>query len=182
MSLYYRDYLWKNGLPYGLHPCDEKKGDLYKVLSDPYHRVVFIEKYRDGQFNTLVYDSRLLNFRKLSPQTQTAWQRTVTTENDSLIVSEIRNEDDQFIIKETMHFEGNLCRRCTLTSPQGIFLGEHRMSYTYLGDKDNSVYLYDSNEHCIMYKEYVFNEEELQFSDLIKECWEPSATSLPAHQ
>lgn len=171
--MHYKDYVWKSGLPYGINHSESKEGITYKVLSDPYHRVVFIEQYRDGSFVKIVYDSRLLNFRKLNPQEQTAWERTIRSETESEIVSEVRNQDDQLIIVETMSYdEQGLCKSCRLHSPQGFFLSEHRMNYKLLGHEFDGVVLYDSNEHVVMVKKYLFDEESGQFSDLLEEKWE----------
>lgn len=172
MSVYYRDYIWKDGLPYGVDPVPESAQISYKVLSDPYHRQVFIEKYVDGRFSSLIYDSRLLNFRKLNPQNQTAWERTIVSETEERIVAHIRNEDDQLIVIETMDYVDGLCRLCRLESPQGIFLSEHRMHYKCLGDAYDGVAMFDSNDHQVLLKKYTFDEESRQFTDLLTESWE----------
>lgn len=172
MSQFYRDYIWKGGLPYGLEPTLESTGIAYKVLSDPYHRQVFVEQYKDSLFQALIYDSRLLNFRKLNPQNQVAWEREIVNETDDTIVAELRNQDDQLIVIETMKYENGLCKSCTLSSSHGIVLSEHCMSYKHLGDAFDGVTLYDSNKHQVMVKKYVFDEEAAQFSDLLAEVWE----------
>lgn len=172
MSQYYRDYIWKGGLPYGVTPTLEPAGTTYKVLSDPYHRQVFVEQYRDGKFHALIYDSRLLNFRKLNPQNQMAWEREIISETEDTMVAELRNQDDQLIIIEKMKYENGLCKSCTLLSSHGILLSEHRMTYKHLGDAFDGVTLYDSNERQVMIKKYVYDEEACQFSDILAEIWE----------
>jgi hypothetical protein len=170
--MHYKDYIWKSGIPYGIQPTEALQGITYKVPCDPYYRVVFIEKYVDGRFDRLVYDSRLLNFRKLNPQDQTSWERKILEDTENRIIAEVRNHDDQLIVIETMEYQHQLCKSCRLHSPQGIFLSEHRMSYAHLGDSFNGVTLFDSNEHVILVKKYVFDEEAGEFSDLLQEIWE----------
>lgn len=177
MSIHYRNYCWKRGLPYGTNPAENKEGTTYKVLSDPYHRQVFVEEYWNGTFLRIVYDSRLLNFRKLSPQEQTAWEREVVSEEADTLVTHLRNQDDQLIIIEIMTFQDGLCRKCQLTSPHGVVLSEHRMHYRQLGDSFDGVTLHDSVGKAVMIKEYAFDEEDRSFTDLLSEEWEPAETA-----
>lgn len=176
MSIHYRNYCWKRGLPYGVQPADTKEGTTFKVLSDPYHRQVFVEEYLDGSFVRLVYDSRLLNFRKLSPQDQTAWEREAVHEEVNILVTHLRNQDDQLTVIETMTFQKGLCRHCRLTSPHGILLSEHQMHYRQLGDAFDGVTLKDSLGKPVMVKSYLFDEEQQTFTDLLSEDWEPAET------
>lgn len=172
MTKYYKDYIWKDGIPYGLDPIEEiTKTDSYKIIMDPYRKRISIESYLKGQFSTIVYDSILLDFRQLRQPEQTAWQKIPITETPELMVCLIRNEDDRVLFTETHIFVNDLCRECRVSAPHGIPLSLHKMLYKSLGDPFNGVILYDQNEHPVMYKRYEFDEITQQFTTLLEEEW-----------
>src|ERR1700722_17709087 len=103
MSNFYHDYLWKNGIPYGLGTSLEAiSGDkeVYKIAMDPYRKRSAIEKWHSGKFLQVIYDSALLDFRHLQPSEQTAWHKVNVHEDNDNVVSEIRNQDDRTILIE----------------------------------------------------------------------------------
>lgn len=58
MTKYYKDYQWKDGIPYGINPIAEiTQTDSYKIIADPYFKRISIESYVKGQFSGIVYDS-----------------------------------------------------------------------------------------------------------------------------
>lgn len=175
MSEYYRDYVWKNGLPYGILKCTSEttpKGEItYKIASDPYHKRVSIEKYVDGNFSGVVYDSALFDFRHLKQGEQLAWQKTSISETEAAAVCHIRNQDDRLILIEEYVFEKGLCRECQAFSPVGSLLSVQKITYKSFKDPFNGVFLFDSNEHAVMSKHYEFDEETREFSTLLKEDW-----------
>lgn len=180
MVQYYRDYIWKNGLPYGVKPCDTisyEKDLSYKIVSDPYHKRVSIEQYRDGSFSRIIYDSWLFDFRHLKLGEQLAWQKTTISEVDHTIICHIRNQDDRLLLVEEYLFEKELCRQCRAFSPLGILLSVQKIFYTELNDAFNGVVLFDSNAHAVMSKNYEFDEESRMFSTLLKENWEVNLVS-----
>jgi len=179
MTKHYRDYLWKNGFPYGIHPCDSEEGIFYKLVADPYNKRVSIEQYEEGAFVKVVYDSALFDFRHLKLGEQLAWQKTKVLEKDRTIVCHIRNQDDRLLLIEEYLFEQDLCRECRAFSPLGILLSVQKIYYLSLKDKFNEVTLFDSNEHPVMSKEYEFDEESRVFSTLLRENWEiPNGRSV----
>lgn len=167
MSIHYREYVWKNGKPYGIDQVPPV-GMTYKIPADPYNKQISVEQYENGVFKKVVYDSRLLDFRHLKPENQLAWEKIAI--NDSL--SEIRNQDDRLLFFERYVFSGDLCRECRVESAHGILLSVHKMFYVSLGDEFNGVVLFDPNEHLVMCKMYKVDETTGDFSELIKEIWD----------
>ncbi len=169
----YRDYYWKNGYPYGL---EVEKGDLkgitFKIVTDPYWKRVTIERYVDGKFVRLDYDSQLLDFRKLKPENQSQWQRETLEEGPDRIVSLIRDQDDRVILKEELKFQGDLCRECLVSTPNNQQISVHRMFYKLLQETFDGVVLYDNNEKVVMKKSYAFDETVQEFTEMLKEEWD----------
>lgn len=149
MNSYFVDYHWKDGIPYGLHPTpsSEKEALSYKIIMDPYRKRISIESYLYGAFNKIIYDSFLLDFRKLNPQEQLAWQKETIHETPQETISLIRNMEDRIILIEKQFFEEERCRECRIFSMHGIHLSTHRMSL-------DEVILYDANEHVVLRKPF----------------------------
>lgn len=171
MTKYYEDYVWKEGIPYGIREVDPMAVSSYKIAMDPYRKQISIESYSQSNFVRIVYDSALLDFRKLKPVEQYAWQKMSIKETPETSVCLIRNQDDRVILIETYLFERNLCRECRVSSSHGIPLSIQRMSYKLLGDPYNGVVLFDQNEHQVMYKHYDADETTGEFTQVIKEEW-----------
>jgi hypothetical protein len=173
MTRYYRDYVWKNGLPYGIQACKdgETSGISYKIASDPYHKRISLEKYTDGAFTSIIYDSALFDFRHLKLGEQLAWQKTVVNETDNGAVCHIRNQDDRLVVIEEYRFDKALCRECRAFSPLGVLLSVQKIFYKNFNDPFNGVTLYDSNHHTVMSKHYEFDEASREFTVLLKEEW-----------
>lgn len=184
MTKYYCDYCWKEGSPQGVQEAENiSQGDTYKIVSDPYHKRLSIEKYVLGQFSSLIYDSILLDFRHLRKPEQTAWQKLPILEEPQRMVCLIRNQDDRVLYIETHLFEKHLCRSCRVESPQGILLSTHQMFYTALGDPFDGVLLFDAQDKPVMRKSYEFDETAQQFTTLLEENWNLDAQNyLPQVQ
>ena len=180
---HYRDYVWKNGIPYGCLSMEAKEiqedQTTYKIVMDPYKKRISIEKYKQLEFIQLVYDSALLDFRALKPLEHTAWQKTLIKETPCNTVSVIRNQDDRIVFFEECFYEGDYCRECRITSPHGILLSVHQISYQALNDSDNTVRLFDANEHLVMYKRYSANKLTGDFDKLISEVWDLEKQAMP---
>lgn len=169
MNPYYRDYFWKEGLPYGIEQMPSPEDITYKVVMDPYKKRISIEKYSWGDFLELVYDSALFDFRSLKGENQFAWEKTRVRDSS---VSIIRDQNDRVILKEEYEFEGERCRKCSIYSPHGILIGIQRMYYHGLNDSFNGVELRDANDHQVMRKEYEMNQVLDEFGQLTKELWD----------
>jgi hypothetical protein len=164
MSKYYGDYFWKEGIPLGIRASSVPlEGVSYKIPSDPYHKQISIEKYQDGRFSEVVYDSALFNFRHLTPAHQARWEKIHDQTR-----SEIRDQDDRLILIEEYLFEQNLCRTCRSCSPHGILISTQKIFYTLLNDPFNGLILYDSNAHPVMSKRYEWDAGLQQFSTLLE--------------
>lgn len=173
MSEYYTDYVWRNGIPYGICKISEPLGSFYKLPMDPYRKRIAIEYYEEAYFKRLIYDSALLDFRHLKlPAEQTAWQKEVTFSSSEEIVSHLRNQDDRLVCIERCHFQGAICVECAIYSPSNLLLSTHRMFYRSLGAPFDGVILYDSNDHIVMRKTYEVEPESGEFMQLIEEKWE----------
>lgn len=171
MIKHYRDYFWKDGLPYGLEEINAwpNAEQSYKIVMDPYRKRVSIEEYRLKQFLACIYDSALLNFRHLNQIEQQSWQKLPLQENSASAECIIRDQDDRVIFLETYTFEKNLCKTCMARSPQGILLTIQKMHYKILGDVENQVILYDAKEHPVLQKIYEADPVTGEFTNLIKE-------------
>lgn len=174
MSKYYEDYIWKNGMPYGVKPKSEAlpAGITYKVISDPYHKRISIEKYSEGNFTEVIYDSALFDFRHLQPARQTAWQKSSISDT----VCHIRDQDDRLILIEKYLFEGQRCRECRASSPCGLLISIQKIYYVDCQDPFNGVILFDSNQHQVLIKRYQIDSASMEFTDLLEESWEPKTT------
>lgn len=172
MSKHYRDYIWKEGIPYGIEAINPSTPLTYKIPMDPYRKRITIEKYVDGHFESIVYDSAFLDFRHLKPAEQTAWQKVIVSENEQKVVAAIYNQDDRLILFETYSFEKKFCRSCLSTSGQGIPLSNQKMYYKALGDPLNAVILFDINAHPVTFKRYEEDGDSGEFGELVEEIWD----------
>lgn len=178
MIKYYETYSWKGGKPIGtnlVNPLEVEK--CYKIVADPYYKHLSIEKYSKNRFERVVYDSQLLDFRKLTLRDQIAWHRETLSEGEDLSICMIRNQDDRVILIETLIFEKNRCRRCTVSSVHGIELCYHKMYYKDLDDELDGVVLYDIEGRVVLIKNYEIDPITGDFSNLISENWENQANT-----
>lgn len=171
MADYFRNYTWSKGKPQG----EGTRSDLgnepaYRIITDPYHKWYTVEEYADGLFRSSVYDSRLLDFRHLNPQSQVAWQEVPLRDTAEGKVYLIRNGDDRVIILEEFRFRAGRCEECRLLSPQGLYLGRHRMRYRDWGDAFDGVTLEDATGRRVMEKRYSLGPNG-EFEKVLVEEW-----------
>ncbi len=177
MTKYFSGYSWRAGIPRGVGLLASDKvqdaDQSYKIVGDPYHKRYSVERYCHGVFDSVPYDSALLDFRHLKPQKQQAWHKETLESDDDTVVCLVRDQNDRLLYVETNLFENGLCRECKVSSPQGLFLSVHRMYYTHLGDGTDGVVLYDRRGLPVMYKRYACDESGV-FTDVIEEQWDLS--------
>lgn len=172
MIKHFRNYYWKNGKPYGIDVVDPKQADLsYKIVVDPYYKRFSIERYQRQQFEKIVYDSALLDFRHLKPIDQMAWERELIEDMPNQTKYLLRNQEDRAILIETLLFENGRCRYCQLSSIHGIFLSTHKLCYTALQDAFNGVILFDAENRPVLLKKYEMDPITEEFTTLIQEEW-----------
>ena len=171
MNRHFTNYCWKNGKPYGEGVAESNSAISYKIVADPYYRRFTIEKYRCGKFERLIYDSQLIDFRKLKEESQPNWQRELLLDGELNKTFLLRDEEDRALLVETCTMEGGLCRSCTLHSTHGFLLSTHQIHYEPLGDTFSGVTLHDSENRLVMKKTYQLELETLEFTDLISEEW-----------
>lgn len=166
----FRDYFWKEGLPIGIDALGDNfsSQESYKIVMDPYRKRVSIEKYIFGEYKASVYDSYLLNFRHLNQTEQQCWQK-LPRKNSGSPEWIIRDQDDRVIFIETYQFQQHLCVECIARSPQGVLLTFQKMHYKIFGDSENSVILYDSNQHPVLKKIYEADPLTGEFLTLVNE-------------
>lgn len=179
MIKHYRNYFWKEAIPYGFQMVTENAELSYKIVMDPYRKRISIEKYLQGKFTDLIYDSALLDFRHLKPAQQLAWHKTIVEEAPTKVISAIRNQDDRLVLLETYTFDGRFCKQCMARSPHGICISRQQIYYTALNDSFNGVVLYDSNDHPVMFKRYACDVATGDFTNLLEEQWDMSKHPLP---
>lgn len=169
MTQHYKDYYWKNGRPRGKGATQNPSDETFRIVSDPYFKWITVEKYLNGYFQRIVYDSQRLNFRKLDPND--AWQRVTIKESDTVAECLIRDHDDRVVYIEVHSFEKGISRKCELLSPNRELLSRHEISYTALGDTFDGVTLYDATGRTVMEKRYALSEDG-SFGELLSENWE----------
>lgn len=172
MLKHYRNYYWEDALPKGLSPVDlneDPQAISYKIISDPYHKWISIEKYLGKAFQKVVYDTALFDFRCLKPEKHIAWQKTPSGESED--GSLIRNQDDRIVLFELYSFVGNRCSKCFASTPHGFPVSTQRIYWKALGDLVDGVALFDQEGRPVMYKLYKTDPETGEFSELIEEKW-----------
>lgn len=172
MYKYYSDYYWKEGKPYGREAVDPSLTNFsYKIVVDPYFKRFSVEKYHFKQFDKVVYDSMLLDFRHLKLINQTAWQREMLKEEEHLSIFLLRNQDDRAILIETIHYEQQQCRWCQTHSIHGLALANHRMYYKNFNDSFDGVILFDLEDRPVLMKIYETDPQTREFTTLLSEEW-----------
>ncbi len=172
------DYVWINGVPH------EKKKNLalqgkcpprsYHIVSDPYRKRILIEKYFSHVFDSLVYDSALLDFRHLRTMDEGAWEREHRLRTPMREESWLRDPNGRLVLRENVFYQHKEPYRCELYSPHGIFLAWHAIYNKNLGYSWNGVIFFDRQNHPVFWKEYLLDAETNSFTDLIREEWDMS--------
>lgn len=150
-------------MPIGLEPIDATSPVSYKIIKDPYKKRISLERYHNGSFEKVIYDSALFDFRKLLAPEQKVWQQSGA--------GLIRDEDDRVILQEQYTFENSLCRIVTLHSPHGVVFACQKMYYTKLGDPFDGAILYDPEETPIFWKKYALEEQTNEWSHVTDQGW-----------
>jgi hypothetical protein len=176
MHHFFKEYYWQRGVPKGETRVDPLlEEESYKIVTDPYGKRFSVEKYHRGDFNSVLYDSSLLDFRQLIILEQTPWHRSRlakdSDEGEDCEASIIRNQDDRVILLEKQFFQDNWCRECRLYTPWKQHLSTHFIFYIHLGDPFNGVVLKDPQDHFVMFKKYEV-DDQFQFTQLIEEQWD----------
>jgi hypothetical protein len=172
MNAHFEDYYWDKGNPIGIRKIaiPYEVPTSFKIVKDPYGKRMSLEKYEHGKFCILVYDSVLLDFRKLNPVEQHAWQKDTISETPNEIEILIRNIDDRIILREKHLFENQQPRQCKIFSVHGIHLATQYIYYEKFGDSFNGSKLFDCEEHPIVQKTYSLDGEG-RFHELLSEKW-----------
>lgn len=168
----YRNYYWKAGKPYGQELVVPESPLAYKIVTDPYGKRYSIEKYREGQFESVVYDSLLLDFRHLTAANQMAWQRENLKEEETCIVCLLRNQEDRAILLETHHFDKGVCLSCDICSIHGLSLATQRLYYQSKHHPFDGVVLFDLENRPVMMKTYQVDPLSGEFTTLLTEEWD----------
>ena len=172
MHKHFRDYYWKKGKPYGIQVVNAKDQQVsYKIVTDPYFKRFSIEKYHFESFDKIIYDSLLLDFRRLTLKDQNAWEREIVQEDNDKQHCLLRNEEGRAVLIEILTFSNDKCIACETKSIHGITLSKHCM---YNSKSFNGVILYDSNERPVMQKSYETDPETGEFTNLLEEKWDMS--------
>lgn len=175
MTKHYEDYFWKEGIPYGIRYVENPLSfihETYKIVMDPYRKHITIEKYLQNNFKDIIYDSKLLNFRILKIEDTRAWQKIIISETPDKIVCHLRDQDDRLVFIETHYFDNLLCRKCDVISPHDIPISTQRMYYKSFQDSFNGVVLFDKNNRPVCFKNYEFDENLNEFTNLIEAKWD----------
>lgn len=146
---HYLNIQWKKGIPVGINPIDPKSPRSYKIVKDPYRKRFSVEKYCEGTFDAIVYDSALFDFRKLVDPEQKVWQQTATSSG-----THIRDENDRLILIEKYSFENAFCKEARLFSPHGIPIAVQKMYDKAFGDPYDGSVLFDLEGQPIFWRTF----------------------------
>ena len=162
------DYSWSNGRPVPLDsvPLDSLDLRHYRLITDPYGKRTTIELHKDGFLQRCIYDSDLMNFRKLSELEDLDVTRD-KIEGGAVI----RNDEDRALWMEYYRFDGDICVGAEIRSPHGSLIGVQDISYTKLGRPFNGVILRDAEAKAVTMKTYRVDEEG-EFLELLEEHWD----------
>lgn len=168
MVTFFLDYQWKNGKPVGRQAAMPSAPLCYKIVADPYYKRISVECYREGKWDSLIYDSVFLDFRRLNERDQLAWQKEIlpsssVSEADCLI----RDQDDRVVFLEKHQLKDGVSVSCKIFSPHGTLLAHQEMHYVCWGAAFNGVTLSDSTGRLALKKVYAFDEQTFQFTDLL---------------
>lgn len=179
MVNYYLDYCWKEGIPYGIRKLETPDQTSYRILADPYRKRISIEKYHEGNFFKVVYDSHLFDFRSLKTLNQAAWRKENLEETSEKHLRRlIRDHDDRAVLIEEYTFTEGKCTECRTQSIHGIPVSHQHIYYASLGNSFNGVVLYDANDKIVMEKRYTIDESSGEFGELQNENWNPQSAYL----
>jgi hypothetical protein len=172
---YFTDYRWENGSPTGIEKADigSAPSVCYRIVSDTYQHRIVIEAYAEGSFSTVIYDSKLLDFRSLAAPAHPVWKKDLLKESDSEVVVLLRDENDIPVVIERNHFENGRILSCDMTTPQGTQISKQKFYYASSADPFNGLTLFDGNDRPVMQKNYAVDEHDT-FTDLLNVNWCPA--------
>lgn len=141
MSYYFKDYYWKNLKPVGITPSN-KEVATYKIVEDPYKRWQTIEKYEDGIFISLVYDSQLLDARHFDERELPSWEKILWKEDSFAIYYLYIRRDEKLACYEK--FLKDTPGICEIFSPSGTLCFTQKTYYKSDGAPFDGISLEDS--------------------------------------
>jgi len=144
----YRDYIWENGFPYGKEETEDLGGITYKIIKDGYEKRINVEKYQDGKYHSTLYDTLLLDFRKLNPREQKAWRKEIIEETEDRLIAILRDIDDRVIHKEICLYENGEVVEARTFTPHGQLLAISKLHA-------NGVTLYDPEGKVVLEQEFI---------------------------
>ena len=171
MKDHYKNYFWKDGIPYGNDKTEILSGTTFRILSDPYRKWISIERYESSKFDRVVYDSHLFDFRTLKTLNQAAWQKEPLYEDEHVVKCLLRDQDDRAVLIEEYKFQSGKCKECHTSSIHGLPVSTQNIYYEALGAPFNGVVLFDTNNLVVMEKRYNIEEESGEFGELLSESW-----------
>lgn len=171
MDQHYKNYCWRDGAPYGTEKTDSLQGKTYRVISDPYRKWISVEQYNSGNFESIIYDSYLFDFRTLKTLNQAAWLKETLSEDETKVRCLLRNQDDRAVLIEEYTFKDGKCQECRTSSVHGLPVSYQKILYKEHGAPFDGVILYDTNHHIVMEKRYEIEEESGEFGELVSENW-----------
>lgn len=177
----FQDYFWKEGIPIGLRP---RKGVSllprhYKIVTDPYRKRWVVEKYTEGVWEGVIYDSALFDFRRLKIMAEEPWERETicrTREQETIL---LRDPEDRLVAREIFSFQGGKQKRWELQSIHGIPICSHTLFSTLWGDSFSGLVLRDREGRMILWKQYELDPNTHAFSKLVRESWDPHHEPSP---
>lgn len=171
MDQHYKNYCWRDGIPYGTEKTEILQNKTYRVISDPYRKWISVEQYQSGIFESVVYDSHLFDFRTLKTLNQAAWLKETLSDDENHVRCLLRDQDDRAVLIEEYSFKKGKCQDCRTLSVHGLPVSYQRILYQENGAPFNGVILYDANDHIVMEKRYKIDEKSGEFGELLCENW-----------
>ncbi len=166
----YNDYYWDQGVPKGRKVQGLQGKTTFKILCDPYRKRYSVEEYEGKNFQKILYDSALFDFRSLFKGEDASWQREILSETSTSALTLIRNMEERIVLKEELHYnsEGN-CTSCTLYSCHGVLLGNQIIFDRAQGAPFNGVEFRDLSNRVVLQKEYEKNQQTGAFETLLRQ-------------
>lgn len=161
-----------------MHLVDKAIDTCVKIATDAYFKRYVIERYKKGIYQETLYDSALLDFRKLDPKIQLGWQKASIQISSEKQVHRLLDLEERTLLLETSFFKEGLCVLTKSHHPQGTLLCENHLFYKQFGSILNCAILLDRIGKPVVIKEY---EQDScgEFSTLLYENWECKKETVP---
>jgi hypothetical protein len=175
---FFTNYYWEKGRPKGTGLAKKPEKNCFRIITDAYFKRYIVERYDQGLYQETLYDSFLLDFRKLDSKNQLGWQKVCVFSTKEKEIHRLLDLEERTILVETSYFKEGLCLLTESHHPQGTLVCKNQLLYKQFGDNINGSMLLDRGGRVVALKEYKFCQERV-FTDLLYENWECKEENIP---